>query len=214
MRIKWFGQSCFMITSESGVTIITDPFGKLPYRLPDVQPDIVTVSHNHMDHNNTKALKGNFKVFKEPAETEMQGVTIRGVETCHDNAGGKKRGKNIVFILTVDGIAICHLGDLGHILADDQIRGIGEVDILLLPVGGRFTIGAGDAATVKAQLQPVITIPMHYRTKAMGPFGLVLNRVNNFLEITTDPKIELNELSVSKDNLAEKNGIITLTYQK
>ena len=122
MRIKWFGQSCFMITSESGVTIITDPFGKLPYRLPDVQPDIVTVSHNHMDHNNTKALKGNFKVFKEPAETEMQGVTIRGVETCHDNAGGKKRGKNIVFILTVDGIAICHLGDLGHILADDQIK--------------------------------------------------------------------------------------------
>ena len=214
MRIKWFGQSCFMITSESGVTIITDPFGKLPYRLPDVQPDIVTVSHNHMDHNNTKALKGNFKVFNKPVETELQGVKIRGVETCHDNAGGKKRGKNIVFILTVDGIAICHLGDLGHILAEDQIRGIGEVDILLLPVGGRFTIGAGDAATVKAQLQPVITIPMHYRTKAMGPFGLLLSRVNNFLEITTDPKIELNELSVSKDNLAEKSGVITLTYQK
>ncbi len=214
MIIKWFGQSCFMITSESSVTIITDPFGKLPYHLPDVQPDIVTVSHEHVDHNNTKGLKGSFALFNKPVETELQGIKIRGVETCHDNAGGRKRGKNIVFTLTVDGITICHLGDLGHILTEDQIKEIGEVDILLLPVGGRFTIGASDAATVKAQLHPAITIPMHYRTKAMGPFGLLLSKVNTFMEITTDPKIELEELSVSKDSLAEKSGVVMLAYQK
>ena len=214
MRIKWFGQSCFLIASESGVKIITDPFDKkVGYRLPDVQPDIVTVSHEHMDHNNTKALEGNFVVFNKPVETELQGVKIRGVETCHDNAGGKKRGKNIVFIMIVDGIAICHLGDLGHILAEDQVREIGEVDILLLPVGGRFTIGAGDAATVKAQLQPVITIPMHYRTKAMGPFGLLLSKADSFLEMIPERKMELNELLVSKDNLAEKSGVLTLAYK-
>ncbi len=214
MKIKWFGQSCFLITSEeSGVTIITDPFDeKVGYRLPDVQPDIVTVSHEHMDHNNTKALKGKFEVFNKPIEKELQGVKIRGVETCHDNVGGKRRGKNTVFILTVDGIAICHLGDLGHILSADQIKNIGKVDILLLPVGGRFTIGACDATTVRAQIQPVITIPMHYRTKATGLFGLLLSRADSFLEIATDRKIEMNELSVSKDNLAEKSGVITLTY--
>ncbi len=215
IKIKWFGQSCFIITSENGVTIITDPFDeKVGYRLPDLQPDIVTVSHEHMDHNNTKGLKGNFALFNKPVETELQGVKIKGVETCHDNAGGRKRGKNTVFVLTVDGIVICHLGDLGHILSEDQIGGIGEVDILLLPVGGRFTIGAGDAVTVKAQLQPAITIPMHYRTKAMGPFGLLLSRVNNYLEITTEPKKELDELSVTKDKLTEKSGVVTLTYQK
>ena len=214
MRIKWCGQSCFMITSESGITIITDPFGKLPYRLPDVQPDIVTVSHEHVDHNNTKALKGNFILFNKPVEAEEKGVAIRGVETFHDNAGGKKRGKNTVFILTVDGIAICHLGDLGHVLTEDQTKGIGEVDILLLPVGGRFTIGAAEAVTIKEQLQPAITIPMHYRTKAMGLFGLILNGVDAFLELSTNPKKELDELSVSKDSLAEKSGVVTLTYQK
>ena len=117
-------------------------------------------------------------------------------------------------LLTVDGTTIRHLGDRVHSDRGSD-RGIGKVEILMLPVGGRFTIGAGDAATVKAQLQPAITIPMHYRTKAMGPFsGLLLSKVNNFLEITTDPKIELDELSVSKDNLAEKSGVITLTYQK
>ena len=137
MRIQWFGQSCFMIISDSGVTIITDPFGKpLPYRLPDKQPDIVTVSHDHPDHNNTKALKGNFELVKKPVETEIKGVKIKGIVTYHDNSGGKKRGQNIVFKLTVDEITICHLGDLGHVLNEDQVQAIGDVDILLLPVGG------------------------------------------------------------------------------
>jgi L-ascorbate metabolism protein UlaG (beta-lactamase superfamily) len=214
LRLKWFGQSCFMITSESGVTIITDPFGKLPYRLPIEKPDIVTVSHEHGDHNNIKGLKGHFVTFNKPVETEVQGVKIRGIETFHDNAGGKKRGKNIVFIITVDEITICHLGDLGHVLTDDQIRELGRVDILLLPVGGRVTIGADEAATVKAQIQPVITVPMHYRTKALGPFGLIFGRVNDFLKLTTDAKMEMDEISVNKENLLQNNGVITLAYQK
>ena len=89
-----------MITSEGGVTIITDPFDKkVGYRLPDIQPDIVTVSHDHMDHNNIKDLKGNFGLFNKPVETELQGVKIKGVETFHDNAGGRKRGKNTVFAI-------------------------------------------------------------------------------------------------------------------
>ena len=215
MRLKWFGQSCFMITSENGVAIITDPFGKfLPYRLPVEQPDIVTVSHEHGDHNNIKGLKGHFVTFNKPVETEVQGIKIKGLETFHDNAGGKKRGKNIVFIITVDEITVCHLGDLGHVLIDDQIREIGRVDILLLPVGGRATIGAGEAVTVKAQIQPVITVPMHYRTKALGPFGLLFDKVNDFLKLTTDAKMEMDEISVSKENLLQNNGIVTLAYQK
>jgi L-ascorbate metabolism protein UlaG (beta-lactamase superfamily) len=213
MRIKWYGQSCFLIVSENEVKIVTDPFGKLPYHLPDVQPDIVTVSHEHMDHNNTKGLRGNFALLNKPVETALQDVKIKGVETYHDNAGGSKRGKNTVFLLTVDGIAICHLGDLGHILNEDQIRMIGEVDILLLPVGGRVTIDAKDATKVRTQLQPAITIPMHYRTKAMGPFGLLLSGENKFLDSITDKKVELNELVIKKDELAEKSGIITLAYQ-
>ncbi len=215
MRIKWYGQSCFLIVSENGVKIVTDPFGKLfPYHLPDVRSDIVTVSHEHMDHNNTKGLRGGFALFNKPVETEVHGVIIKGVETYHDNAGGSKRGKNTVFIITVDEITICHLGDLGHVLTDDQIREIGRVDILLLPVGGRVTIGADEAATVKAQIQPVITVPMHYRTKALGLFGLILGRVNDFLKLTTDAKMEMDEISVSKENLLQKNGVIILAYQK
>jgi L-ascorbate metabolism protein UlaG (beta-lactamase superfamily) len=215
MRIQWFGQSCFMIISDSGVTIITDPFGKpLPYRLPDKQPDIVTVSHDHPDHNNTKVLKGNFELVKKPVETEIKGVKIKGIVTYHDNSGGKKRGQNIVFKLTVDEITICHLGDLGHVLNEDQVQAIGDVDILLLPVGGRVTIDAAAAAAVKAQLHPTITIPMHFRTKAMGLFGMMLNNVSNFLDLTADQKIELSELAVTKEELEEKSGVITLSYQQ
>lgn len=153
MIIKWFGQSCFMIASENGTKVLTDPFKKmLGYKLPQIDANIVSVSHNHSDHNNINAVKSNFVCINELGIFSKDGIEIKGVETFHDKVSGSKREKNIVYNFKIDGINICHCGDLGHILNSKLIEEIGSVDILLLPIGGLATINAIDASQVVKQL--------------------------------------------------------------
>src|SRR5471030_901399 len=141
MKIKWFGQSCFIITSENGTKVLTDPFKKmLGYKLPEIEANIVSTSHEHGDHNNINAVKSSFVHINELGEFSEDGIEIKGVETFHDKFSGSKRGKNTVYNFKIDEINICHCGDLGHILTSNQIEEIGNVDILLLPVGGLATI--------------------------------------------------------------------------
>jgi len=216
LKIKWLGQSCFLITSENGTKILTDPFkNMLGYKLPEIEANIVSSSHNHSDHNNINAVKGSFTHFNELGTFDVNAIAIKGVATFHDKALGTKRGKNTVYIFSIDGINVCHCGDLGHVLTDTQINEIGTVDILLLPVGGRATIDALDAVQVMKQLNPAIVIPMHYRTKAFGLLGFIFEKVDKFIAASGLKAKKCKELDIDKTNIKkykEDKEIIILQY--
>lgn len=167
MKIKYLGHSAFAITSDRGVKIITDPYTPSPdltYREITGPADIVTVSHNHLDHCNTASVGGNPQVLRKAGSATVRGIGFKGVSSYHDDEGGRLRGGNIIFCFAVDGIRLCHLGDLGHLLNDKQLAEMGAVDIVFLPVGGNYTIDAKAATEVCNQLKPRVIIPMHYRT--------------------------------------------------
>ena len=164
MKIKWLGHASFMITSDSGMKIITDPYvtgGGLKYGEIKESADIITVSHEHGDHNNVSAVQGSPEVVRETAK--VKGIEFKGIPTYHDDAKGKSRGNNTILCFEVDGIRVCHLGDLGHQLSDKQVAELGSVDILLIPVGGSYTIDAKVAGQVCDKLKPKVIVPMHFR---------------------------------------------------
>ena len=164
MKIKWLGHATFLITSDNGTKIITDPYAtgdNLNYGEINESADIITVSHDHLDHNNVAVVSGNPEVVKRT--TQIKGIKFKATPTYHDDASGEKRGSNIIFCFEVDGINICHLGDLGHPLGDKQAAELGKVDVLLIPVGGFYTIDATVAGQVCGQLKPRVIIPMHFK---------------------------------------------------
>jgi L-ascorbate metabolism protein UlaG (beta-lactamase superfamily) len=167
MRVKYLGHSAFVITSNKGVRIITDPYETTPdltYGEITESADIVTVSHKHFDHGNVAAVRGNPVVINRAGRSEAKGIEFNGIASYHDEAGGSLRGDNIIFCFELDGVRVCHLGDLGHRLDDRQLKEMGSVDVLLIPVGGVYTIDAKVATEVCDQLKPRVIIPMHYRT--------------------------------------------------
>ena len=168
MKIKFLGHATFVITSDTGVKIITDPYETGPdltYGEITESADIVTVSHDHHDHGNVAAVRGNPEVVSRVGRTKARGIEVKGIASYHDEVGGRLRGNNVIFCFEVDGIRVCHLGDLGHLLDDKQVKEIGSVDILLIPVGGYYTIDAKAATEVCDQLKPKVIIPMHYKTE-------------------------------------------------
>jgi L-ascorbate metabolism protein UlaG (beta-lactamase superfamily) len=185
MKVKWLGHACFAITSEAGPKIITDPYTPgafgLNYSPVEEEADIVTVSHDHADHNNVSAVKGKPQVVKGGGSHTSQGVEFHGIDSYHDDVRGKERGANTIFCFTVDGIRVCHLGDLGHALTKQNQADIGPVDLLLIPVGGNFTIDANIAAQTCRQLNPRIVIPMHYRNERCPDFPVA--GIDDFLAL-------------------------------
>ncbi len=164
MKIKWLGHASFMITSETGTKIITDPYvttENLNYGEIEESADIVTVSHEHTDHSNVSAVRGSPEVVRGTAK--VKGIDFKGIPAYHDDAEGKSRGSNTILCFEMDGIRVCHLGDLGHPLSDKQIAELGSVDILLIPVGGFYTIDAKVAGQVCDKLKPKVIVPMHFR---------------------------------------------------
>lgn len=161
MDVTWHGQASFTIKG-SNATVVTDPFGDIGLKQPKWAADLVLVSHGHFDHNEVSAVHGEPHVIELPGEYEYAGVMVEGLPTYHDDKEGTERGSNIVFSFTVDGIHFVHCGDLGHQLSDDQVEQLGDVDVLMVPVGGNYTIDAKGAAEVVKQLQPRVTVPMHY----------------------------------------------------
>ncbi len=214
MEIKWYGHASFLITSEQGVKIITDPYepgaygGGISYgAIPD-EADIVTVSHDHADHNYVTGLPGRPQVIKGAGRHEAKGIVFEGFPTYHDSSKGSERGKNTVFIFSVDGIRVCHLGDLGHILSDKEVDEIGELDVLLIPVGGFYTIGPKEATTVAEQLKPKLTIPMHFKTDKCD---FPIEPVDNFLQGKKEvKKVDGSTFSFTKKELGEGMGIVVL----
>jgi len=212
MDITWLGHSCFKIKGSSA-TLITDPYPPtLGYSLGKTTADIVTVSHQHPNHSYVLGFGGEPKprFITGPGEYEISDVLIIGVATFHDDERGKKLGKNTVYLIEVDEISVCHLGDVGHVLTTAQIEEIGGVDVLLLPVGGGNTINAPVAAEVVRQLEPSIVVPMHYKTKAVSEG---LDPVERFLkemgimEFEPQPKI-----SLTRSKLPESTQVILLDY--
>jgi len=165
VKITWFGHACFLIET-SDLRILTDPFdSSVGYKVPNVIADIVTESHQHFDHNAHRLIKGKFELVKDPGPHQFKNVKITGIKTFHDSESGAKRGQNIVFVFEIEGFRIVHLGDLGHLPSSAQVEQIKPADILLLPVGGTFTIGPSEAKKVLDQIVPHVAIPMHFRTK-------------------------------------------------
>ena len=170
MRIKYIAHSCFLIETADGTRIVTDPYepgcydGAVRYQPVTEEADIVLVSHDHPDHNWAGGVPGSPTVISEAGPYSAGGVEFLGVSTYHDTSRGSERGGNIIFRITADGLNLCHLGDLGHILADAEAASLKPVDVLLLPVGGFFAVGPEESDTLIGALEPKLVIPMHYKT--------------------------------------------------
>ncbi|MFC1920811.1 MBL fold metallo-hydrolase [Chloroflexota bacterium] len=210
MEITWLGHSCFRIKG-SQATLITDPFSPdLGYSLGKQEARIVTVSHEHPGHSYVQGIKGEPQVIAGPGEYEISGVLIIGMRTFHDAEKGEKRGKNTVYLIQMDELSICHLGDLGHSLTTEQVEELENIDVLLLPVGGVSTIDASKATEVVRQLEPRAIIPMHYKTEAikkgLQPVDMFLKEMG-LKEIESQPKISFN-----KTNLPASTQVFLLNY--
>lgn len=210
MDIIWYGQSCFKIKGKSAGVVI-DPFDPLStgLKLPkDLEAKVVLSTHQHPDHNNTGVVFGNPVVVSGPGEYEISGVSIEGVSTFHDNSQGTERGINTIYHILLDGVDIVHLGDLGHVLTEEQVSGIDSTDILMIPVGGVYTIDSEEAAKVVAQLEPKIVIPMHYRIEGLK-YELV--GLEPFLKEMGAENVEPQpKLSITKDKLSEETTVVVL----
>jgi L-ascorbate metabolism protein UlaG (beta-lactamase superfamily) len=169
MKISWFGHAMFLIQSDKGVRIVTDPYGQIGYKIPEVSADIVTVSHQHHDHNNIGSVGKSPKVIESTAGYSIADVSIEGISSFHDEVRGRERGTNIIFKFLIDGIKLVHMGDYGQpVLTAEQTSNLKGTDVLMIPVGGTYTVGPSQAAGIVRHLKPKVVFPMHYKTKHWG----------------------------------------------
>lgn len=214
MQIFWHGQSCFQILANKNkgenLSIVIDPFSKeIGLKLPKLEADILLVSHDHQGHNNVEGVGGNYFLIQGPGEYEIKSIFVQGIESFHDNFQGKKMGKNTIFVIEAEDLRICHLGDFGQEeLSEEQMEAIGEVDVLLLPVGGKNTISAKEASRIMNQLEPKITIPMHYWLPGLKT---KLDSLDKFLKIFGIKSLEATKkLSIKKKDLSPEEAKIVV----
>jgi L-ascorbate metabolism protein UlaG (beta-lactamase superfamily) len=208
MEISWLGHSCFQLRGKN-VTLITDPFSpQLGHSLGKISAPIVTISHNHPGHNFVARVDGDPRIVRGPGEYEISDVLITGVASYHDNKRGQELGRNTIYVIHMDDLVICHLGDLGHILQEEQLEEVADADILLIPIGGQHTINAAQAAEVISQVEPHIVIPMHYSSS----IGDAPNPLDKFCRemgieaINPQPK-----LSITRSALPAETQVVILS---
>ena len=211
LKIRWHGHACFEITDDQ--TIITDPHdGKsIGIPTPVVTADIALVSHDHYDHNSIKTVeKETTKVITETRKRTVDSITIKGYFSYHDEDEGKKRGENNIYRFTINDIAFCHLGDLGHQLDAALAKKLEDIDILFIPIGGTYTLDASEAWKVIDQIQPLIIIPMHYKIEGLS---LPIAGVEPFLQQSKNYKILKvgNEIDIEKEELPTESEIWVFT---
>lgn len=210
MKIHWYGHSCCMLTNAAGKRLLMDPFNeKVGYIVPRFEADVVTVSHSHFDHSNIDAVKGNYKVFREAGTFTADGFRITGIPSFHDDNGGKDRGSNMIFVVESDGYSVCHLGDLGHILPKETVEMIGRPDVLLLPIGGGYTIDAKKAVEVMNQLSPRVTVPVHYKTKDCQ---IKLAELDDFLNVEPTKVVRYVAKEVDIESLLKTAHVAVMDY--
>jgi L-ascorbate metabolism protein UlaG (beta-lactamase superfamily) len=208
MKIKWKGHACFFIEC-SGKIIVTDPFAD-SYGYPPLREraDLVTVSHDHNDHNAWQNLSGNPLVINQAGDFDLGEISIQGVASYHDQKQGALRGRNIIYRIKAEGLTLAHLGDLGHILSPAQVEALGKIDILLLPVGGTYTIDAEQAGQVLEQIGPAIVIPMHFKTPAIKlPIAPVEAFISKFARVVKKPFLD-----ITGEDLQGATRVIVLDY--
>lgn len=218
MKLEFLAHAAFLLTSTKGTKLLTDPYesggfdGALSYQ-PITEPvDVITISHNHADHSYVAPCHQAATVINEPGAHKFADIKIFGTKTFHDAKKGQERGDNIVFTIKLNNIIVCHLGDLGHTLNTDALKSIGEIDVLLLPVGGLYTIDAVIATTVMQSLVPKICIPMHYKTDKLAfDFAPVSNFIQNKHHVKT---IESSKVKLTQDTLPQTPEIWVLNHAK
>lgn len=218
MEISWLGHSCFQLRGKN-VTLITDPFSPQAdsptgdaSRLGKVSASIVTISHDHPGHHYAMGVGGKPRVVRGPGEYEISDVLITGVASYHDNERGKQFGRNTIYVIHMDDIVICHLGDLGHTLQEEQLEEVADADVLLIPVSGQHTINAAQAAEVISQVEPRIVVPMHYQPAE----GDAPNPLDKFCrEMGIEATHRQPKLTIARTTLpAEMQVVILETRQK
>ena len=208
MEITWYGEACFRLRGR-GVSVITDPYGtESGLKLPRLSATIVTVSRQHEDHNRVKGVRGSPFVISGPGEYEIGGVFVFGVATNRDAKGGKERSENTAYLIEFEDLTICHLGDLGHVLSQEQVEQLDGVDVLLVPVGGRTTLTGTRAAEVVGLLEPRIVIPMRYKIRGLDA---PLESARRFLkEMGAETPERMASLSISESQLSDETRIVVL----
>lgn len=212
MKIRYLANSCFVITADNGTKIITDPYTSgyrgCGYAEIRESADVVTVSHEDPAHANIKAIGGSPHIIRNLGDSRVGKITFKGISAYHDKIKGKERGEVVLFRFEVDGLGVCHLGDLGDVLSKDQICELGHIDVLFVPVGGASAIGPADAKAVCEGVRPGIAIPMHYRTDAGG---FVFVDVTEFADMMPHVKrLECSELEVTENTLPKSTQVVIL----
>ena len=212
MKIRWLGHSSFLITADDGTKIITDPYGVYPdlhYAQIEESADVVVLSHKHGDHFGAR-VKGNPKLVTGGGQKKVGSIEFKGIEVYHDTSKGSQRGPNTVFCFTVIGVRLCHLGDLGHLLSGPEIAEIGQVDVIMIPVGGFYTIDASTASKICDQIKPKVIIPMHYKNdKCSFP----ISGVDEFLKGKANVKgLNTSDLELKGGQLPQATEIVVLKH--
>jgi len=211
-KIYWAGQSCFEISFSNSkdheANIVIDPFDEdTGLKLPNLKADILLVTHDHHDHNNVKGVKGEPFVIDGPGEYEVKEVFVQGISSFHDDVNGKEKGKNTIYVLESEEMRFCHLGDLGQKqLTDEQVDKIGAIDVLMVPVGGEYTIDSSSAQKIIGQIEPRIVIPMHYAVSKSSK----LDGVDKFLKTMGKPSIAPQDKLVVKESAMPKEGAMEI----
>ncbi len=218
MKIKWYGHAAFSLQTQDGVHIIIDPYesgafsGALTYGKITDKADIVLITHDHADHNYTGGITGTYRDIRTEGVFDVKGVRVTAIPTFHDTSKGQERGQNLVFVIEADGLRLVHLGDLGHGLSQDVIKRIGKTDILFIPVGGYFTIDAREATRVMNDINPAVTIPMHFKTEK------VEFPITGVSEFTKDKKnvrtLKSSEVEITRETLPRQPETVVLQYAK
>lgn len=219
VTLTWYGQSMFALKVANGPAILMDPVNsRVGYEISPLDGiDVVTVSHEHRDHNDVALATGSPKVLRgletddwAQVDETIQGVRFRTVGTYHDESQGSERGKSAIFTIEVNGLHIVHLGDLGHVLTSEQVAAIGPVDVLLIPVGGVYTIDAAPATQVVDSLKPRLVVPMHYKTPRVQSN---LQPADDFLTGKTVERAAGNQVALSLQTLPQSTTVLVLGYE-
>ncbi|HLN19379.1 MAG TPA: MBL fold metallo-hydrolase [Patescibacteria group bacterium] len=215
MNIQYYGHSCFKITTkpagrgQEDVTIFIDPFDKaIGLRPPQGSADLVLVTHDHHDHNNVEAIKGEPYVIDIPGEYSVKGINIVGMKTYHDKKEGAERGENTIYIFETEEMRICHMGDLGHNLSEKELEAINGVNILMIPIGGKYTLDGKEAVDIIKKIEPEIVIPIHY--KINGSTVDVDDEKKFCKEIGNCPREKVSKINIKKKDLEGKSMEVVL----
>jgi len=215
VEVIWHGHACFEIRGKDA-TVVTDPFTGIGLPDPVASADVVLCSHSHRDHNNAAAVKKDSGVVLElfVGDKTVNNVHVKGIASFHDDSKGAVRGKNSIYVFNVNDVTFCHLGDLGHDLSEQQVKEIGKIDILFLPVGGFFTIGPEIGEAIYKKLGPKIIIPMHYRTAGLSQTFDRLHTLDDFLKGKANvKKIDARKITLSRETLPKETTIIALSLK-